>query len=69
MLDMTAAGVRLTVRDDGHGFDEATVTPEHFGLAMMRERGEDAAVDVTVESAPGSGATVTAVWRGSEGRP
>jgi signal transduction histidine kinase len=69
MLDMTADEVRLTVRDNGHGFDEATVTPEHFGLAMMRERGEDAAVEVTVDSVPGSGTTVTAVWRGSEGRP
>ena len=39
MLDTTGAGVRLSVRDDGHGFDEATVTPEHFGLAIMRERG------------------------------
>ena len=60
--------VRLSVRDDGHGFDEAKVTPEHFGLAMMRERAEDAGVDVTVESAPGAGATVTAEWRrGDEG--
>ena len=39
MLDTTGAEVRLSVRDNGHGFDEATVTPEHFGLAMMRERG------------------------------
>ena len=63
MLDMTGPVVRLTVRDDGHGFDEATVTPEHFGLAMMRERAEDAGVEVTVESAPGAGTTVTAEWR------
>jgi signal transduction histidine kinase len=63
MLDTAEAVVRLSVRDNGHGFDEAKVTPEHFGLAMMRERGEDAGVEVTVESAPGAGATVKAVWR------
>ncbi len=66
MLDMTGSTVRLTVRDDGHGFDAATVTPEHLGLAMMRERGEDAHVEVTVESAPGAGTSVTAVWRPDE---
>ena len=42
MLDTTEAEVRLSVRDNGHGFDEARVTPRHLGLAMMRERGEDA---------------------------
>jgi len=66
MLDMTGPVVRLSVRDDGHGFDVAAVTPEHLGLAMMRERGEDAHVEVTVESAPDAGTTVTAVWRPDE---
>ena len=66
MLDMTGPTLRLSVRDDGHGFDAAAVTPEHLGLAMMRERGEDAHVEVTVESAPGAGTTVTAVWRPDE---
>ena len=63
MLDMTGPGARLTVRDDGHGFDEANVTPEHFGLAMMRERAEDAGLVVSVVSGPGAGTTVTAEWR------
>jgi signal transduction histidine kinase len=63
MLDMSGPVVRLSVRDDGHGFDEATVTPEHFGLAIMRERAEDAGVAVSVESEPGRGTTVSAEWR------
>jgi signal transduction histidine kinase len=66
MLDLTGPSVRLTVRDDGHGFDEATVTPEHFGLAIMRERAADAGVMVAVESSPGAGTTVTAEWRQDE---
>jgi signal transduction histidine kinase len=68
MLDMTGPSVRLVVRDDGHGFDEATVTPEHFGLAMMRERAEGAGVVIGVESAPGRGTTVTAAWRRDGGQ-
>ncbi len=63
MLDLTGPAVRLTVRDDGRGFDEATVTPEHFGLAIMRERAMNAGVVLTVDSAPGAGTMVTAGWR------
>jgi signal transduction histidine kinase len=63
MLDMAGPVVRLSVRDDGHGFDEATVTPEHFGLAIMRERAADAGVVVGVESEPGRGTVVSAAWR------
>ncbi|MGZ8634271.1 MAG: GAF domain-containing protein [Solirubrobacteraceae bacterium] len=65
MLDLTGASVRLSVRDDGRGFDAGKVTPEHLGLAMMRERGEDAGISVRVESTPG-GTTVTAVWTPDE---
>jgi signal transduction histidine kinase len=68
MLDMTGAVVRLSVRDDGRGFDASTVPPEHFGIAMMRERGEDVGVEVVVESNPGAGTTVTAAWRPDDGQ-
>ena len=68
MLDMSGPVVRLSVRDDGHGFDEEKVTPEHFGLVMMRERAADAGVAVSVASRPGDGTTVTAEWPRSGGR-
>jgi signal transduction histidine kinase len=62
MLDTVGPVVRLSVRDDGRGFDVAAVPPEHLGLRMMRERVEDAGVQVVVRSAPGAGTTVTATW-------
>ncbi len=62
MLDLSGPVVRLSVRDDGRGFDAGAVTPEHFGLAMMREWAEGAGVAVTVAGALGAGATVTAEW-------
>jgi signal transduction histidine kinase len=68
MLDLSGPVVRLSVRDDGHGFDEEQVTPEHFGLVMMRERGADAGVAVSVTSRPGRGTTVAAEWRRPGGR-
>ena len=67
MLDMSGPVVRLSVRDDGRGFDESTVTPDHLGLAMMRERAADAGVDVLVESGPGRGTSVSAEWRRAGG--
>lgn len=68
MLDMSGPVVQLTVRDDGHGFDEERVTPEHFGLAMMRERAADAGISVVIESGPGRGTTVSARWRRGGGQ-
>jgi signal transduction histidine kinase len=54
-------GARLSVRDDGRGFDPASAAlPGHLGLATMEERAAMAGGWCRVESAPGSGATVTA---------
>lgn len=53
--------VRLTVRDDGRGFDPAAVEAgEHYGLIAMRERIEMLAGRLEVESAPGRGTTLRA---------
>jgi signal transduction histidine kinase len=49
--------ISLTVRDDGQGFDPARKTPG-FGMHGMRERAELLDGVLTVESAPGRGATV-----------
>ena len=55
-------GVTLTVQDDGRGFDPAAV-PSGMGLHIMRERLESVGGGFAVESAPGRGTTITAVWR------
>lgn len=60
-LVSTPEQVRLTVEDDGHGFDEARVTPDRHGLAGMRERVALLGGSLEVQSAPGGGARVTAV--------
>jgi len=51
----------LTVSDDGHGFDPATIGPRATsgaGLPGMRERAKLAGADLRIESAPGSGTVV-----------
>jgi two-component system, NarL family, sensor histidine kinase DevS len=51
--------VRVSVRDDGTGFDPAAAT-DGFGLVGMHERVELLGGELTIESAPGSGTTIAA---------
>ena len=53
------AHVRLSVRDDGRGFDPSAATTG-FGLAGMRERVELLEGDLSLTSAPGQGTTIAA---------
>ncbi len=54
---------RLTVRDDGHGFDEAPAAPAvgGFGLVSMRESAHALGGAVHIGSLTGAGTTVEAV--------
>jgi signal transduction histidine kinase len=58
--------VRLEVRDDGVGFDPAVVAGhagrDHYGLLGMRERVELAGGSWSLETGPGRGVTVRAVF-------
>jgi two-component system, NarL family, sensor histidine kinase DevS len=52
---------RLTVRDDGEGFDPTHETAG-FGLLGMRERAELVEATLEIASAPGEGTTITATF-------
>jgi len=52
-------GVTLCVQDDGQGFDPATVDPARYGLVGIRERAALIDAQVTVDSAPNEGTTLT----------
>ena len=50
--------VRISVEDDGRGFDPAQVAGEgrrYFGLQIMRERAESVGGDLELDSRPGKG--------------
>jgi signal transduction histidine kinase len=59
--------VQLCIRDDGVGFDPAAgaelVRNGHFGLVAMRERVEMAGGRFQLESRPGAGVAVRAMFR------
>jgi signal transduction histidine kinase len=61
-IEGEAAGLRLTVSDQGPGFDPTAERPDgHLGLANMRERAELLGGTFQVRSAPGHGTTVV-LW-------
>jgi signal transduction histidine kinase len=53
--------LRVTVQDDGTGFDPdlATAQPGSFGLRGLKERAAHLGGELEVRSAPGKGTTVT----------
>ncbi|MDQ4059064.1 MAG: sensor histidine kinase [Actinomycetota bacterium] len=60
-LKPTADGARLSVSDDGKGFDVEEGEPEgHYGLTMMKERAQVSGGTFRIDSARGQGTTVTA---------
>ena len=56
--------VSLTIEDDGRGFDPAEVEARreegHLGLNLMQQLAEDEGAELTIDSEPGHGTTVTA---------
>ena len=64
-LDRDGANHRITIQDDGCGFDlaEAALNGKgHFGLSIMRARAVRLGGDLTIQSAPGHGAQVILTW-------
>lgn len=59
VLEQEDAVVRVTVRDDGRGFDP-TAASDGFGLTGMRERVELVGGRLRIEAGPGTGTTVSA---------
>lgn len=68
-LEQRADTLRLRIVDDGVGFDPRATTAAHHGLEIMRERAEQVAAHLSIESEPGRGTQVTFTWPGVTGAP
>ena len=55
--------VRLSITDNGTGFNPASVTPDHLGLRIMRERAEAIRAKFSLYSEPGEGTQITVTWQ------
>jgi PAS domain S-box-containing protein len=58
--------VRLGITDNGTGFDPSSVTADHLGLKIMRERSEAVGANFNLYSEPGEGTQVTFTWKDKE---
>jgi signal transduction histidine kinase len=60
--------VKLSVSDDGRGFDPHDVPSDRLGLGIMRERAQAIGATLTIESQPGGGTQIRVLWEEDEGR-
>ena len=61
-VECDSTGVKLTVEDDGVGFDPASVPPDHLGLNIMKERAETIGAAFSVESEIDTGTRIQLTW-------
>jgi nitrate/nitrite-specific signal transduction histidine kinase len=57
----------MLIRDDGLGFNPATITPDHLGIAIMRERASSIGASLIINSEIGTGTTIELVWKSKGG--
>jgi len=68
VVDLTGddGQVRLSVADDGHGFEPTEVRAGTMGLEIMRERAGGIGAELTIHSGPGEGTSVDVRWDNRE---
>lgn len=62
-LKTEGAALTLTIEDNGHGFDPASIPPDHLGLGIMRERAETIGALLEIDSQPRRGTRLQVQWR------
>ena len=55
--------VKLGISDDGQGFEPSSISPEHLGLGIMRERARAIGAELEITSERGSGTQVVVTWQ------
>jgi len=62
-LTVRPGSANLIVSDDGCGFDLAEVSPDHFGLSIMKERAASINATLELKSKPGLGTQIIVNWQ------
>lgn len=66
-LECQTDQLSMLIKDDGLGFDPGSITAEHLGITIMRERANSIGAGLRIESQVGQGTTIMLDWP-SEGR-
>jgi nitrate/nitrite-specific signal transduction histidine kinase len=61
-LECQPGQMNLFIKDDGLGFDPGAITPDHLGIAIMRERASSIGASLKIDSQPGQGTCVALDW-------
>ncbi len=59
--------VKLTIKDNGRGFDPASVPPDRLGLGIMVERADAVGADIAIHSEIGQGTELDVTWPLTQG--
>ncbi len=62
-------GIRISVRDDGIGFNVLAEQEGHYGIQIMQERVRSVQGALYLDSQPGKGTLVTAIFPGDDSNP
>ena len=62
ILEVSPAGAKLTIRDDGVGFDIETARMEGFGMNIMAERAQHIGAEFSIESQVQRGTKLQLSW-------
>lgn len=62
-LECQPGQMKLLIKDDGLGFESGSITPDHMGMAIMRERAASIGAFLQIESQPGQGTLVELDWK------
>jgi nitrate/nitrite-specific signal transduction histidine kinase len=54
--------VTMEICDDGCGFSQDQISPDHLGVGIMKERAENIGADLCIESQVGNGTRISLVW-------
>ena len=57
--------IKLSITDNGRGFDLSGISSEHLGLKIMNERSKEIGVQLVIESEIDTGTKITARWNKS----
>jgi nitrate/nitrite-specific signal transduction histidine kinase len=58
--------MRMRIKDDGLGFEPGSVTPDHMGIAIMRERASSIGASLKIDSQVGLGTTIELDWSSTD---
>jgi GAF domain-containing protein len=58
----TPSTITLTIQDDGRGFSLPSLSPEHLGLGIMKERADYIHAQLQIKSQPDTGTSIEVTW-------